>query len=238
MFGRDAGVAEAWLCSQEPLVRSAELGCTVDEVESLIKRHEAFQKSAVAWEERFSALEKLTAVRATGPQEHRPPLSQAPHILLLEEDISLLPIAPDSPRCEPKVPCGHLTSGSHGFPCVALRDSIFPMAPHPHLFLEFSSPSFLFCQTRAETLQFSPMPRIFYALTSEFLGSWRNRRRSGKERGRKRNGESCPLLQNPQPVCLKGTWWTATRPLPLPGTGESWDTWGRKRRLSQSNPTT
>ncbi|XP_062051757.1 spectrin beta chain, non-erythrocytic 2 isoform X1 [Lepus europaeus] len=62
MFGRDAGMAEAWLCSQEPLVRSAELGCTVDEVESLIKRHEAFQKSAVAWEERFSALEKLTAL--------------------------------------------------------------------------------------------------------------------------------------------------------------------------------
>lgn len=56
-------MAEAWLCSQEPLVRSAELGCTVDEVESLIKRHEAFQKSAVAWEERFTALEKLTAVR-------------------------------------------------------------------------------------------------------------------------------------------------------------------------------
>lgn len=66
MFGRDAGMAEAWLCSQEPLVRSAELGCTVDEVESLIKRHEAFQKSAVAWEERFSALEKLTAVRTRG----------------------------------------------------------------------------------------------------------------------------------------------------------------------------
>ncbi|KAM6159891.1 spectrin beta chain, non-erythrocytic 2 isoform 2-T2 [Erethizon dorsatum] len=62
VFGRDAGMAEAWLCSQEPLVRSAELGCTVDEVESLIKRHEAFQKSAVAWEERFSALEKLTAL--------------------------------------------------------------------------------------------------------------------------------------------------------------------------------
>lgn len=73
VFGRDAGMAEAWLCSQEPLVRSAELGRTVDEVESLIKRHEAFQKSAVAWEERFSALEKLTAVRAAGPQERPPP---------------------------------------------------------------------------------------------------------------------------------------------------------------------
>ncbi|XP_074087069.1 spectrin beta chain, non-erythrocytic 2 isoform X1 [Macrotis lagotis] len=62
VFGRDAGVAEAWLCSQEPLVRSAELGRTVDEVESLIKRHEAFQKAAASWEERFCALEKLTTL--------------------------------------------------------------------------------------------------------------------------------------------------------------------------------
>ncbi|XP_041517966.1 spectrin beta chain, non-erythrocytic 2 [Microtus oregoni] len=71
VFGRDAGMAEAWLCSQEPIVRSAELGCTVDEVESLIKRHEAFQKSAVAWEERFSALEKLTALEEREKEQKR-----------------------------------------------------------------------------------------------------------------------------------------------------------------------
>nr|KAF6439118.1 spectrin beta, non-erythrocytic 2 [Molossus molossus] len=71
VFGRDAGMAEAWLCSQEPLVRSAELGCTVDEVESLIKRHEAFQKSAVAWEERFNALEKLTALEEQEKERKR-----------------------------------------------------------------------------------------------------------------------------------------------------------------------
>lgn len=62
MFGRDANVAEAWLSSQEPIVRSAELGRNVDEVENLIKRHEAFQKSAAAWEERFVSLEKLTTL--------------------------------------------------------------------------------------------------------------------------------------------------------------------------------
>lgn len=106
VFGRDAGMAEAWLCSQEPLVRSAELGCTVDEVESLIKRHEAFQKSAVAWEERFSALEKLTAVRATGPLEYPHPHPAAPSLcsLLLAEDRSSPPAVPASPRCEPRVP--------------------------------------------------------------------------------------------------------------------------------------
>lgn len=35
---------------------------TIDEVENLIKKHEAFEKSAAAQEERFSALERLTTV--------------------------------------------------------------------------------------------------------------------------------------------------------------------------------
>lgn len=61
-FGRDAYVAESWLAGQEPLVRAAELGANVDEVESLIKRHEAFEKLAAAWEDRFVLLEKLTTV--------------------------------------------------------------------------------------------------------------------------------------------------------------------------------
>uniref|UniRef100_A0AAQ6AAZ0 Spectrin beta chain n=1 Tax=Amphiprion ocellaris TaxID=80972 RepID=A0AAQ6AAZ0_AMPOC len=61
-FGRDAYVAESWLAGQEPLVRAAELGSNVDEVESLIKRHEAFEKLAAAWEERFVSLEKLTTL--------------------------------------------------------------------------------------------------------------------------------------------------------------------------------
>uniref|UniRef100_A0A8C8A744 Spectrin beta chain n=1 Tax=Oryzias sinensis TaxID=183150 RepID=A0A8C8A744_9TELE len=63
-FGRDASVAESWLAGQEPLVRAAELGTNVDEVESLLKRHEAFEKLATAWEERFVQLEKLTTVQS------------------------------------------------------------------------------------------------------------------------------------------------------------------------------
>lgn len=41
---------------------SQELGHTIDEVESLIKKHEAFEKSAAAQEDRFSALQRLTTV--------------------------------------------------------------------------------------------------------------------------------------------------------------------------------
>ncbi|KAK7904446.1 hypothetical protein WMY93_017053 [Mugilogobius chulae] len=61
-FARDASVAEAWLVAQEPYVSSRDLGHTVDEVEKLIKRHEAFEKSTATWEERFSALERLTTL--------------------------------------------------------------------------------------------------------------------------------------------------------------------------------
>ncbi|XP_076312784.1 spectrin beta chain-like isoform X3 [Tachypleus tridentatus] len=59
-FARDATVAETWLIAQEPYLLSQELGHTIDEVEQLIKKHEAFEKSAAAQEERFSALERLT----------------------------------------------------------------------------------------------------------------------------------------------------------------------------------
>ncbi|KAJ6218483.1 hypothetical protein RDWZM_009640 [Blomia tropicalis] len=59
-FARDAAVAETWLVAQEPYLLSQELGHTIDEVEQLIKKHEAFEKSASAQEERFAALERLT----------------------------------------------------------------------------------------------------------------------------------------------------------------------------------
>merc|ERR1719398_145405 len=55
-----ATVAEAWLLAQDPYLKSEEFGQTIDEVENLIKKHEAFEKAAAAQEERFAALERLT----------------------------------------------------------------------------------------------------------------------------------------------------------------------------------
>ncbi|OCT81678.1 spectrin beta chain, non-erythrocytic 1 isoform X1 [Xenopus laevis] len=86
LFGRDASVAEAWLSSQEPIVRSSELGGNVDEVESLIKRHEAFQKAVSAWDDRFVLLEKLTTLeehemrgkREEEERKRRPPTPPLP----------------------------------------------------------------------------------------------------------------------------------------------------------------
>ncbi|ULT90413.1 hypothetical protein L3Y34_008629 [Caenorhabditis briggsae] len=59
-FARDAAVAESWLFAQEPYLISREYGRNLEETIKLIKKHEAFEKSALAQEERFLALEKLT----------------------------------------------------------------------------------------------------------------------------------------------------------------------------------
>uniref|UniRef100_A0A8B9ZZJ3 Spectrin beta, non-erythrocytic 4 n=1 Tax=Anas zonorhyncha TaxID=75864 RepID=A0A8B9ZZJ3_9AVES len=78
-FAQEAVVADAWLTAQEPLLKSQELGSSVDEVEQLIRRHEAFRKAAAAWEERFSSLRRLTTVRdprlgwGAAPRGHRQP---------------------------------------------------------------------------------------------------------------------------------------------------------------------
>uniref|UniRef100_A0A8C3V5V0 Spectrin beta chain n=1 Tax=Catharus ustulatus TaxID=91951 RepID=A0A8C3V5V0_CATUS len=62
VFGRDAATAEAWLASREPLARAPELGSSLAEAETLLKRHQSFQKAAAAWEERFAALSRLTTL--------------------------------------------------------------------------------------------------------------------------------------------------------------------------------
>lgn len=65
-FARDAAVAESWLFAQEPYLISREYGRNLEETIKLIKKHEAFEKSAIAQEERFLALEKLTTVSFAG----------------------------------------------------------------------------------------------------------------------------------------------------------------------------
>ncbi|XP_041342644.1 spectrin beta chain, non-erythrocytic 2-like, partial [Pyrgilauda ruficollis] len=72
VFGRDAAAAEAWLASREPLARAPELGSSLAEAETLLKRHQSFQKAAAAWEERFAALSRLTTVVPRGAQEGGP----------------------------------------------------------------------------------------------------------------------------------------------------------------------
>ncbi|XP_073785727.1 spectrin beta chain, non-erythrocytic 4 isoform X6 [Danio rerio] len=72
-FAQEAVVAEAWLTAQEPLLNSNELGGSVDEVEQLIRRHEAFRKAAATWEERFSSLRRLTTVEKIKAEQSKLP---------------------------------------------------------------------------------------------------------------------------------------------------------------------
>uniref|UniRef100_A0A8C5BYG9 Spectrin beta chain n=1 Tax=Gadus morhua TaxID=8049 RepID=A0A8C5BYG9_GADMO len=98
-FGRDACVAESWLAGQEPLVRAAELGANVDEVESLIKRHEEFEKLAAGWEDRFVLLEKLTTLEEQDRQKRleeeeraRRPPTPAPTEEAAQSEAEMLPL--------------------------------------------------------------------------------------------------------------------------------------------------
>jgi spectrin beta len=61
-FARDAAIAETWLVAQESYLANEELGDTLDQVENLIKRHEQFEKSLMAQEDRFNALRNLTTL--------------------------------------------------------------------------------------------------------------------------------------------------------------------------------
>ncbi|XP_026577236.1 spectrin beta chain, non-erythrocytic 4 isoform X2 [Pseudonaja textilis] len=72
-FAQEAVVADAWLTAQEPLLRSRELGNSVDEVEQLIRRHEAFRKAAATWEERFSSLRRLTTIEKLKAEQSKQP---------------------------------------------------------------------------------------------------------------------------------------------------------------------
>ncbi|XP_051934052.1 spectrin beta chain, non-erythrocytic 4-like isoform X4 [Hippocampus zosterae] len=100
-FAQEAVVAEAWLTAQEPLVSSRELGGSVDEVEQLIRRHEAFRKAAATWEERFSSLRRLTTVEKLKAEQSKQPATP-----LLGRKVFLDPqdASPAPPSSLPRLP--------------------------------------------------------------------------------------------------------------------------------------
>lgn len=61
-FARDATVAEAWLVTHESYLNNPDCGQTLDAVETLLKKHEEFERSAATQDERFAALERLTTL--------------------------------------------------------------------------------------------------------------------------------------------------------------------------------
>ncbi|VDO10046.1 unnamed protein product, partial [Brugia timori] len=59
LFYRDTEQAETWMTKQETFLSNDDLGDNLDSVESLIKKHEDFEKSLAAQEEKINALDEF-----------------------------------------------------------------------------------------------------------------------------------------------------------------------------------
>ncbi|XP_015599750.1 spectrin beta chain, non-erythrocytic 1 isoform X3 [Cephus cinctus] len=60
MFKREAEMLENWIISREPMLHDGKLGESIPQVEDLIRKHEDFEKTIEAQEEKFSALKRIT----------------------------------------------------------------------------------------------------------------------------------------------------------------------------------
>lgn len=61
-FERDAAVLEAWLESRDKILKDDNVGISIAEVEELIRRHEDFEKTLDAQDEKAEALKRITMV--------------------------------------------------------------------------------------------------------------------------------------------------------------------------------
>lgn len=62
VFKRDAEMLENWIISREPMLSDEKLGDSIAQVDELIRKHEDFQKTIEAQEEKFLALKRITLV--------------------------------------------------------------------------------------------------------------------------------------------------------------------------------
>lgn len=60
MFKREADLLENWICSREPTLHDSKLGDSIPVVEELIRKHEDFEKTIEAQEDKFAALRRIT----------------------------------------------------------------------------------------------------------------------------------------------------------------------------------
>lgn len=62
IFLREAEILESWIVSREPQLREVKMGDTIGQVEDLIRRHEDFEKTVAAQDDKFQALKRITLV--------------------------------------------------------------------------------------------------------------------------------------------------------------------------------
>ena len=68
MNNRDTEQADTWMAKQETFLSNEDLGDSLDSVEALIKKHEDFEKSLAAQEEKIKALDEFASklIEGTG----------------------------------------------------------------------------------------------------------------------------------------------------------------------------
>lgn len=60
IFKRDAEILENWLVAREPILRDNQLGESINQAEDLLRKHDDFEKTIMAQEEKFNALQRIT----------------------------------------------------------------------------------------------------------------------------------------------------------------------------------
>ncbi|XP_055309165.1 spectrin beta chain, non-erythrocytic 1 isoform X4 [Sitodiplosis mosellana] len=64
LFLREAEVLESWIHSREPQLKDHKMGENIAQVEELIRRHEDFEKTVEAQEDKFQALKRITLLES------------------------------------------------------------------------------------------------------------------------------------------------------------------------------
>lgn len=65
VFKRDAEILETWLTAREPILRDGQIGESINHVEDLLRKHDDFEKTISAQEEKFNALQRITLLEKT-----------------------------------------------------------------------------------------------------------------------------------------------------------------------------
>ncbi|VDK46709.1 unnamed protein product, partial [Cylicostephanus goldi] len=82
LFYRDTEQAETWMNKQEAFLANQDLGDSLDAVESLIKKHQDFEKSLAAQEEKINALDEFATKLIQGQHYAADDVSRRRHALL------------------------------------------------------------------------------------------------------------------------------------------------------------
>ena len=82
LFYRDTEQADAWMFKQEAFLDNQNLGDSLDSVEAMMKKHEDFEKSLAAQEEKIKALDDFASKLIEGQHYAAEDVAQTRALLL------------------------------------------------------------------------------------------------------------------------------------------------------------